>query len=274
MVSNVDSTAHLGAPQWVNCELHCHTTASHDGLISPKRLLAKCRERGVDVLAVTDHDTIDGALELVSLARANDAKIIVGEERTLANGVHVIGLFLKSALRAETFPELLAEIRSQNALCIVPHPFRPKDGLLAKTPEFRDLALQAGCFLEIHNPKANYKQNLDAQEEMRNHGWRPTVGSDAHYECDLGEAINQLRWTGDLRTTIENGLSGGSLKLLRKPQSETKDAKGRQYAGWYYKWRGPLRLPEFLKPLAKHSYHRWRNFRAKPPVLKELFERE
>jgi hypothetical protein len=260
--------------RWVQAELHCHTTASHDGLVSPRRLLRKCRERGVDIIAVTDHDTIDGALEAKRLASEGDPKVIVGEERTLANGVHIIGLFLESKLSSDNFPELLDEIKTQGGLCVVPHPFRPKDGLLAKTPEFRQLALKENCLLEVHNPKASFVQNEAAFQEMQAHGWMATVGSDAHYESDVAETLNSCLWRGDVRGTLDASLFGGPLRLTRKPQHPARDVKGRQYASLYYKLRGPLRLPGFLKPIAKQSYHHWRNFRSKPPQRTDLLVRE
>jgi predicted metal-dependent phosphoesterase TrpH len=44
-------------------DLHCHTTAS-DGVLSPADLVRRAAEKGVEVLAVTDHDTLDGLDEV------------------------------------------------------------------------------------------------------------------------------------------------------------------------------------------------------------------
>ncbi|TXI03474.1 MAG: PHP domain-containing protein, partial [Pseudorhodobacter sp.] len=44
-------------------DLHCHTTAS-DGVLSPADLVRRAAEKGVEVLAVTDHDTLDGLEEV------------------------------------------------------------------------------------------------------------------------------------------------------------------------------------------------------------------
>src|SRR3972149_5983082 len=48
-------------PMW-NVELHCHTYWSKDSLASPRALLEVCRQRGIDRLAVTDHNTLRGGL--------------------------------------------------------------------------------------------------------------------------------------------------------------------------------------------------------------------
>ena len=61
-----------------------------DGLISTAQAV------GLDALAITDHDTVEGALEFRRLAASRGLRlqIIVGEERTLSDGSHLIGLFL------------------------------------------------------------------------------------------------------------------------------------------------------------------------------------
>ncbi len=43
-------------------ELHCHTRYSHDCLMEPERLLEVCRQRGIQRVAITDHNQIEGAL--------------------------------------------------------------------------------------------------------------------------------------------------------------------------------------------------------------------
>ncbi|HEY6115520.1 MAG TPA: PHP domain-containing protein, partial [Candidatus Dormibacteraeota bacterium] len=61
-------------------DLHTHTTAS-DGWPSPHQLVEQARVVGLDVIAVTDHDTIDGALRAADFAsRRGRLEVIVGEE--------------------------------------------------------------------------------------------------------------------------------------------------------------------------------------------------
>ena len=78
-------------------DLHCHTHYS-DGSDSPAAVVAEARRRRLDVLAVTDHDTLDGALPAVDIARRpgviTGLEIVVGEEVTSLDG-HILGLFLK-----------------------------------------------------------------------------------------------------------------------------------------------------------------------------------
>jgi len=75
-------------------DLHSHSTAS-DGTLSPAGLLAKARDAGVDVLALTDHDTLDGIAEARAAARQQGVGLIAGVEISVtwkAMTLHVLGL--------------------------------------------------------------------------------------------------------------------------------------------------------------------------------------
>jgi len=75
-------------------DLHTHTTAS-DGLLTPSELTARARESGVTVLAVTDHDCVDGVAEARSAARGTELQVVPGVEISVTwkkGLVHVVGL--------------------------------------------------------------------------------------------------------------------------------------------------------------------------------------
>ncbi|WP_269619136.1 PHP domain-containing protein [Zhongshania sp. BJYM1] len=86
-------------------DLHTHTTAS-DGGLSPEELILRAKERGVQLLAVTDHDTIDGYDDIVRL-NSEGLQIVAGIELSCTwSGVniHVLGLGIdvsSEALRKE-----------------------------------------------------------------------------------------------------------------------------------------------------------------------------
>ena len=86
-------------------DLHTHTTAS-DGGLSPEELILRAKERGVQLLAVTDHDTIDGYDDIVRL-NSEGLQVVAGIELSCTwSGVniHVLGLGIdvsSEALRKE-----------------------------------------------------------------------------------------------------------------------------------------------------------------------------
>ncbi|MFJ3484253.1 PHP domain-containing protein [Pseudomonas sp. NPDC090202] len=77
----------------MNVDLHCHSTAS-DGALAPAALVARAHENGVRVLALTDHDTIEGLAEARTAALALDMQLINGIELSCTWGgatIHVLG---------------------------------------------------------------------------------------------------------------------------------------------------------------------------------------
>ncbi len=103
-------------------DLHCHSTAS-DGTLDPAAVVARAAAQGVDLLALTDHDTTAGLEAAVEAARAHGIGFIPGIEiSALWSGatVHIVGLGidpLDARLRAGL--ERLAEERARRALAMV-----------------------------------------------------------------------------------------------------------------------------------------------------------
>ncbi len=78
----------------LNIDLHCHSTAS-DGLLTPAQLLEHAAERGVDVLALTDHDEVSGLDEARRTAAEHGIALINGVEISVTwrgQTVHIVGL--------------------------------------------------------------------------------------------------------------------------------------------------------------------------------------
>ena len=104
-------------------DLHFHTWHSIDSLISPKSAVDMAVAKGIRVLGITDHDTIEGAKVAKTYAEKNNlpVEIIIGEE-IYSNGGHIVGLFLKE--RVESFQSLedtLKQLQAQGAMIIIPH---------------------------------------------------------------------------------------------------------------------------------------------------------
>ncbi|HUO17211.1 MAG TPA: PHP domain-containing protein [Verrucomicrobiae bacterium] len=252
-------------------ELHCHTVYSHDGHIEFDGLVRTARHR-LDVICITDHDTIEGARDFQkrSKSRNTDFEVVIGEERTLADHSHVIGLFLQAPISSDTFDDVVHEIREQNGLCVIPHPFRHRDGAFRQT--IRSLDGISG--FEIFNPKCSLEENLKSHALCRS-GPVAVGGSDAHYESDLGECVNYVPATGDVRRSLENFLHGCSgYKVLGIQQKSGQ--KGRQYAPLYYRVKPYVRIPRPLVPAVGKLYRAYRNSisRYKTPVLETKYVSE
>jgi 3',5'-nucleoside bisphosphate phosphatase len=76
------------------CDLHLHTTAS-DGGWSPEEVVALTAGRGVEAIAVTDHDTTASVERAVEAGRELGVEVISGVELTTAEGNHMLGYFIR-----------------------------------------------------------------------------------------------------------------------------------------------------------------------------------
>jgi predicted metal-dependent phosphoesterase TrpH len=246
--------------KWARIELHCHTTASHDGLITPDGLLRAAELQRLDGIAITDHDSVEGAFECQRWFKKKKAatQIFIGEERTLADQCHVIGLFLKEAIQAQTLLEMAAEVREQGGLILMPHPVRKKDGLLGSGRTLpMDSLIHAA---EAHNAKSSAADNAAALMGLQTR-FPIFGGSDAHYEADVGLCVNEIPApSSSMEQSLRAMLHGhGPLRILAKAQSA--DAGERRYAPSYYALKRWLKVPKTLLPLAKQLYRSYWNQR-------------
>lgn len=107
-------------------DLHIHTNYSDAKPAIEDVLDYVEKKTDLDIIAITDHDTIEGALKAQELVKENKYRfeVIVGEEISTTEG-HVIGLFLKKKVSAGlSASETIKKIKEQDGIVMVPHPLR------------------------------------------------------------------------------------------------------------------------------------------------------
>jgi hypothetical protein len=108
-------------------EIHSHTLAS-DGMVSAAELVRAAAAIGVNVLCVTDHDTISELGPAVEAGAALGVEVVRGEEVTAAfpPGIHIVGLFLERQIRMHmSVEDTVDAIHDAGGLAIIAHPFMP-----------------------------------------------------------------------------------------------------------------------------------------------------
>ena len=177
-------------PGWVRVDLHSHTMWSGDSTTTPDEVEQAVVEAGLDVLCITDHNAIKGAVEL---AERLDCRVVIGEELRTHAG-EIIGLFLTERVPVGTPPVAAAEqIRAQGGLVYIPHPFDPMRRNLAE-PALRDLA-ERGLVdaVEVINAKTSLRSlNAQAAAFAEEHDLPGGAGSDAHVPLALGAAYVEM----------------------------------------------------------------------------------
>ncbi|MFM8601399.1 MAG: PHP domain-containing protein, partial [Actinomycetota bacterium] len=118
--------AEAAAPGHVRVDMHTHTMFSGDSTTTLDEIVEAVTESGIDVLCVTDHNALEGALRLRTLLEdAGFCRVVVGEEVKTHTG-EIIGLFLTERIPfGETAVRTCEMIRAQGGLVYVPHPFDP-----------------------------------------------------------------------------------------------------------------------------------------------------
>ena len=192
-------------------DLHIHTSYS-DGLPSVDQALRYIQDAtDLDVIAVTDHDTIDGALRARELAARAGYRfeVIVGCEVMTRQG-HLLALFLERPVRSlRPVEETVAAVHEQGGLCIVPHPL----SWLTRSLGARSLDRLArsranGVYLdglELWNPSpAGRLTRRRAVELNQVYRLAETGSSDAHFLAHIGSAYTVFdgRRPEDLRTAV------------------------------------------------------------------------
>ena len=188
-----------------------HTTYSgipgypflRDSIITLEDVIELTRKKNIDGVAITDHNTIAGALKLKEYVKRRNLNlsVIVGEEvRTLSGDI--VALDVDSKIRHGTsVEETLDRIRECNGLAVACHPYAG-NGIgerMVKTKKFD--------FIETLNSCASRTANVKAKELARSLGLPEIGGSDAHRPEMFGNAVTEMALDRTIRASLEKGLT-------------------------------------------------------------------
>jgi predicted metal-dependent phosphoesterase TrpH len=211
----------------IRAEFHCHTVYSRDSSNRLPQLLQAAEERDIRRLAITDHNTIQGAL----LAREMDPeRVVVGEEILTTQG-ELLAYFLTEAVPGRLSPmETIERLKKQNAFIVVPHVFdRRRHGW-----RMRDLEeiLPFVDALEVFNARClSSRINRLGREFAAERGFAMTAGSDAHSTVELGLAsvwLPSFNSPAELREALKrSNIEGRMLSPLDHFMASALIAAGR-----------------------------------------------
>jgi predicted metal-dependent phosphoesterase TrpH len=168
-------------------DLHLHSHFSHDGRSSLQQLLDRAHECGLNRLALTDHNTVEGALNFVRMA---PELAIAGEEIKTMEG-EVIGLFITDRVPPYLAPEeAMDRVHGMGGLTYIPHPldrhranFRPE--------RIVDLAARIDI-IETYNPWCDAVANQAAAQLADDLDKVTATGSDSHSAEELGRSWMEM----------------------------------------------------------------------------------
>lgn len=165
-------------------DLHCHTKYSYDSNSDIEKIIIEAKKKGINGIAITDHDNTNGWDEAIELGKKHNFLIILGEE-IKSNKGDILGLFLKEKIegRKKDPRFVMEEIKKQGGLVVIPHPFHYGEGFRDDLTNYLDLINAIEVF-NARKPFSNPdKKALDFAEKYK---LGMTAGSDSHYYKGVG----------------------------------------------------------------------------------------
>jgi predicted metal-dependent phosphoesterase TrpH len=197
----------------IKVELHCHTSASLDGWPSPQALIAEAKRKGIQRLAITDHNSIAAAKEA---KRMDPGLIIVGEEIKTTVG-EILAYFVTNEVPRGLEPmEAIHRLKEQGAVISLSHPF---DQVREHWPD-KELAeiLPYLDGIEIYNSRCfSQRPNQLAAQFAIKHDLPGLAGSDAHTIMEIGQATMKLMAftnANEFRTVLNQAKIDARLSLF------------------------------------------------------------
>ena len=194
-------------------DLHLHTIYSYDGTAPLAAVLNRAKQLGLDVIAITDHDEIRGALKAVELAPKYGVEVIPGVEITTADG-DLLALFITQKVDAGlSLVETVLRVRELGGVCIAPHPMAGGMGMKSlkartilkalRNPRVADTLIGIETYngTSIDRISNQYANILASRLKIAKTG-----SSDAHIIDTIGFGVTEFEGStaADLLTALKN----------------------------------------------------------------------
>ena len=225
-------------------DLHIHSKYSFDSLLSPRTILKVAKKKGLTGIAVTDHNTIRGGLEVRKINKDRDFTVIVGSEIQTDIG-DIIGLCVNEEIKSRISIEVIEEIKDQGGYVVLPHPFRGH--------KLNQYIIELSDAVEVFNGRSTAEENFKALELAKRYNKPFTAGSDAHFASEIGNGRISLHIAsskgvkkGSLIYTV-TGINGVESPYYLQDMSQmVKSFKTRRWEN----------IPRQIFGLAYHTLHR------------------
>lgn len=192
----------------MKADLHVHSIYSQDAISRPETILQTAADRGIDIIAITDHDTTAGWQEFHRLSSMYAVQVVYGQEIKLWNEKYsdgeILALFLQQPIRSTSVSEILAEISAQDGIASIAHPFCDHRGEFRAYDRIDDWSRIA---METRNGRIYKKRGNEMAEGLAERLNLPaTAGSDAHTPFEIGTIFMEFdgRNVNDLKRAILN----------------------------------------------------------------------
>jgi hypothetical protein len=211
-------------------------------MVTPRELVDAAVAAKLDLIAVTDHDTMDSVKKAQDYGDRAGIVVVAGQEITTAwpAQTHILGWFLQTPVRRGMLPEdTVKAIHDQGGLAIIPHPFMPvyfgsiQPGMLARLIDKTPVdGIEMGFTVPIGARRRKLLEQFFAQSSERLGA--AVGGSDCHFgPHDIAQVVTT--YDGDFRTALTQRQT--SPQRLRRAGAPPPGLVVRQ------QWRSLVELP-------------------------------
>ncbi len=202
-------------PGLIRIDMHLHTRASFDCLSDPIRVIEAARARGVQRIAITDHNRLGLALEM---AEAFPDAVIPGEEVKTAEGIDMIGLYLEEEIpKGTSAQEVCRIVREQGGIVYLPHAYASGKGGSGRYAE--ELAPLVDV-VEVFNARLHPgRLNEPAEELAVRWGKARGAGSDAHTVGEVAGGFVEVPDHPNEPAALLEALAGARVRGVTTPWS-------------------------------------------------------
>jgi predicted metal-dependent phosphoesterase TrpH len=174
-------------------------------------IMDRCKDLNIDCVAIADHGTIEGAIEIKKIA---PFRVIVAEEILTPQG-EIMGLFLKETIPSNlSVTETVAAIKEQGGLVCIPHPFDPIRNSSLDNDILTKLAAEGQIdIIEVINSRYLLQRSVEQSRKFAlKYNLVQSAGSDAHTVPEIGNAYVELakfKDRDDFLMSLANGRPSG-----------------------------------------------------------------
>jgi len=220
-------------PPAVRVDLHSHSRFSPDSALDPVEMVKVAKVRGLDGLAITDHNAVAGAAAAREYARSVGLLVIRGTEVSTEDG-HVLAYGVAEPIpRGLGSRETVDRILALGGLPVAAHPFRFWSGL----GETQTVGPPFAAY-EVQNARTLRRGNARARALAANRGVGAVGGSDAHFLDEIGRAVTLVEGVSTEEEVLEAIRRG-------RAQAEGVDRGGRATVRYVTKAVGEWMLRGF-----------------------------
>ncbi len=203
-------------------DTHIHSEYSPDSKSKLKDIFTVAKNRGLDIIAISDHNTVEGSKEAIRLTKNDDLFVVPSIEISSLEG-HILGFGCEENIKRDLpAGETIDLIHDQGGLAIIPHPYCfYRHGLLCKA-DYKDLKIDA---IETKNARFivgycnNKAKKLSKKENL------PGLGaSDAHYYKFVGDCYSKIDCEKDIDSVFK-AIKKSKVEALGKGTSNIKLSK-------------------------------------------------